>query len=60
MKQADETHSLLLARIIGALDRIERRRGRLGTLSKRIRSCAGRVLYTRYYGPSPWMFGRGR
>jgi hypothetical protein len=60
MKQTDETHSLLLARIIGALDRVERRRGQLDPLSRRIRSCAGRILYTRYYGPSPQVFGRAR
>lgn len=55
MNQPDD--SLRLAGLIAALDRIERRRGKLALLSRRIRSRAGRILYARYYGPSPWVGG---
>ncbi len=54
MKQTDEAHSLILARLIRALDRRERR-GSLGPLSSRIRQHCQHLLYVRYYGPSPWV-----
>lgn len=55
MKQTDEAHSLVLARLIRALDRVERRRP-LGALSRRVRLHASHLLYVRYYGPSPWVW----